>query len=288
MNGLVSPAFGSRMSAADALLHVLPRSPSSGIKALAKLGFAAIGVVYILMGVLALLAAVGKRQATRADKEEAVEHLQQLPGGRVLLGLIALGLLGYILWRFVQAVRDTECKGTGLKGLSFRFWYVCSGLFYAGLAIYAGRLAVQGHADEGDDAPQTLAAKVLHWPGGDWILLVAGLVVIFVGLYQGFRAFSGQLQSDVNSHRISPVEQRLVYRAAQVGVTARGIVVSIIGYFFVQAGQQARASAVGSTDEAFDFLAAMGAPVLAAVAAGLVAYGLYSLVQARYPILRGI
>jgi hypothetical protein len=74
-------------------------------------------------------------------------------------------------------------------------------------------------------------------------------------LYQGYRAFSGQLQSDVSARQLSAAEHRLVFRAAQVGVTARGIVVGIIGYFFVQAGQQSRAGAVGSTDEAFDFLA---------------------------------
>ena len=169
-----------------------------------------------------------------------------------------------------------------------RFWYICSGLFYSGLASYAAQLALHGHADKGDDAPKTLAAKVLGWPGGDWLLIGAGVVTLVIGLYQGYRAFSGRLQSDVNASRLTAAQQRLVYRAAQVGVTARGIVVGIIGYFFVQAGQQARASAVGSTGEAFDLLAAMGPLALAAVAAGLIAYGLYSLVQARYPILRGL
>ncbi|WP_394369612.1 DUF1206 domain-containing protein [Hymenobacter siberiensis] len=204
---------------------------------------------------------MGMRRGARADKQEAMQHLQhlqhlqQVPGGSVLLGLIALGLLGYILWRFAQALLDTEGKGTSLKGLSFRFWYVCSGLFYSGLAIYAARLALQGHADAGTDATKTLATEVLSWPGGDWLLIVGGVVTIFIGLYQGYRAFSGQLQSDVSARQLSAAEHRLVFRAAQVGVTARGIVVGIIGYFFVQAGQQSRAGAVGSTDEAFDFLA---------------------------------
>ena len=276
------------MSAPDKLFATISPLPSSGIKALAKLGFAAIGVVYVLMGVLALLAAMGMQRGARADKQEAVQHLQQVPGGSVLLGLIALGLLGYILWRFAQALLDTEGKGTSLKGLSYRFWYVYSGLFYSGLAIYAARLAFQGHADEGTDATKTLATEVLSWPGGDWLLIVGGMVTIFIGLYQGYRAFSGQLQSDVSARQLSAAEHRLVFRAAQVGVTARGIVVGIIGYFFVQAGQQSRAGAVGSTDEAFDFLSTMGQPILAAVAAGLIAYGLNSLVQARYPILRGV
>ena len=90
------------------LLAAVPNAPSSGIKLMARLGFAAIGIVYVLMGALALLASSGQRAGAHPDKEEAVQHLQSLPGGRVLLGLVALGLLGYILWRFTQALRDTE------------------------------------------------------------------------------------------------------------------------------------------------------------------------------------
>ena len=276
------------MSVSDTLAAAVPRSPSSGIKALARLGFAAIGVVYLLMGTLALLAALGQRQGARTDKEEAVQRLQEVPGGSVLLGLIAVGLLGYIVWRFTQAIRDTEGKGSGAKGLGTRLWFVASGLFYSGLAIYAGRLALQGRAEKGGDAPQSLTAKVLGWPGGDWLILLVGVVVIGIGLFQVYRAFSGRFKSDVDASSLSATQQRLVYRAAQVGMTARGIVVALIGYFLVQAGQQSRAGAVGSTDEAFDLLAAMGPAALGAVAAGLVAYGLYMLVQAKYPVLRGI
>ncbi len=276
------------MSATDSLLAAVPRSPSSGIKALARLGFAAIGTVYLLMGVLTLLAALGQRQGARTDKEEAMQRLQEVPGGSVLLGLIAVGLLGYIVWRFAQAIRDTEDKGTGAKGLGMRLWFVASGLFYSGLALYAGRLALQGHAARGGNAPQTLTARVLGWPGGDWLILLAGGVVIGIALFQVYRAFSGRFQTDVNASSLSDTQQRLVYRAAQVGITARGVVVALIGYFLLQAGRQSRAGAVGSTDEAFDLLAAMGPVALGAVAAGLAAYGLYMLVQARYPVLRGL
>ena len=276
------------MTTPAGLIAAVPNASASAIKLLARLGFATIGIVYVLMGMLALLAAIGQHRRASADKEEAVQRLQELPGGSLLLGLIAVGLLGYILWRFTQAIGDTEGKGSGAKGLSFRVWYICSGLFYAGLALFAGRLALNGHASKGGDTSETLTAKVLSWPGGDWLIILAGLVVIGAGLFQGYRAYSGRLESDVNASSLSAAQQRLVYRAAQVGVTARGVVVGIIGYFFVQAGLQSRASAVGSTDEAFDLLAAMGPAALGIVAAGLVTYGLYSLVQARYPILRGI
>ena len=255
---------------------------------MARLGFAAIGTVYVLMGLLSLLAAIGLRHGARADKQETMQRLQDLPGGRLLLGLIAFGLLGYVLWRLTQAFLDTESKGSGATGLGTRLWYVVSGLFYGSLALYAGRLALLGRASKGGDTSQTLTAQVLGWPGGEWLVMLVGAVVIGVGLYQGYRAYSGRFQKDVNASRIPAGQQQLVYRAGQVGFTARGVVLGLIGYFFVQAGQQSRAGAVGSTGEAFDLLATMGPVALGVVAAGLVAFGGFMLVQARYPVLRGV
>ena len=264
-------------------------APSAGIKALARFGFATIGVVYGLMGLLALLAATGQRGGSTASKEQAVRRLQDLPGGAVLLGLMAFGLLGYVVWRFTQAIMDTESKGSGAKGLGRRLGYAGSGVFYAGLALYAGRLAVQGSAEEGGaDASQSLTARVLAWPGGSWLVLAVGLVVIGIGVYQVIKAYAGQFEEDVNASGLSAGQQQLVHRAGQVGFTARGLVLGLIGFFFAQAGWQSRAGAVGGTAEVFDLLARMGPLVLGVVAAGLMAYGLFMLVQARYPVLRGV
>ena len=137
-------------------LAAVSASPSSGIRALARFGFAAKGTVYLLIGLLALLAATGQRGGQTADKKQAVQTLQGLPGGAVLLGLIAFGLLGYIVWRFTQAVVDTESKGSDAKGLGRRIGYVGSGLLYASLALYAAKLTLNGSADTGGDAQQTL------------------------------------------------------------------------------------------------------------------------------------
>ena len=264
-------------------------APSAGIRALARFGFATIGVVYGLMGLLALLAATGQRGGSTGTKEQAVRRLQDLPGGAVLLGLMAFGLLGYVVWRFTQAIMDTESKGSGAKGLGRRLGYAGSGVFYAGLALYAGRLAVQGSAEEGGaDASQSLTARVLAWPGGSWLVLAVGLVVIGIGVYQVIKAYAGQFEEDVNASGLSAGQQQLVHRAGQVGFTARGLVLGLIGFFFAQAGWQARAGAVGGTAEVFDLLARMGPLVLGVVAAGLMAYGLFMLVQARYPVLRGV
>ncbi|HEX8429271.1 DUF1206 domain-containing protein [Hymenobacter sp.] len=276
------------MTVANTLSSAVPSSPSAGIRALARFGFAAKGLVYLLMGILALLAATGQRGGQTADKKQAVQTLQDLPGGPVLLGFIAFGLLGYIIWRFVQAVRDTENKGSGAKGIGRRLGYAGSGLLYASLAWFAAQLAWSGSASGGSNSQQTLIAKVLSWPGGNWIIMAVGLAIIGAGIYQIINAYSGKFHKHVNASDLPANQQNIVYRTGQVGYTARGVVMAIIGYFFVQAGRQSSASAAGTTDEAFDLLATMGPAVLGIVALGLMAYGLYMLVQARYPVLRGV
>jgi hypothetical protein len=176
------------MSISDNLAAAVPGSPSGGIRALARFGFAAKGTVYLLMGVLALLAATGQQGGQTADKKQAVLTLQSLPGGPVLLGLIAFGLLGYIVWRFTQAVVDTEGKGSDAKGLGRRIGYAGSGLLYASVAWYAAKLAMSNSADSGSNTQQTLTARVLDWPGGEWIIMLVGVAIIGGGIYQVYTA----------------------------------------------------------------------------------------------------
>ncbi|UYZ62583.1 DUF1206 domain-containing protein [Hymenobacter weizhouensis] len=275
------------MATSDTLLAAVPATASSGLRALARFGFAAKGVVYILLGLLALLAATGQQGGQTADKKQAVQTLQGLPGGPLLLGLIAFGLLGYIVWRFTQALRDTEGKGSGVKGIGRRLGYAGSGLLYASLAWYAAQLALRG-SSSASNGQQTLIAKVLAWPAGEWLILLVGVAIIGGGLYQIYRAYSGSFQKHVNASELPAAQRSIVYRTGQVGYTARGIVMALIGYFFVQAGRHSSAQAAGDTEQAFDLLSTMGPAVLGIVALGLMAYGVYMLVQARYPVLRGV
>lgn len=265
----------------------LPVSPSGGLRALARFGFAAKGLVYFVLGGLSLMAATDIQGGQTADKQKVVLAIQDLPLGRWLLGLLALGLVGYVVWRFVQAFRDTEHDGTGAKGLARRAGYAASGMVYGALAYYAARAVWQGAApsSSGGSTRQTLVAKALALPGGQWLVGAAALITIGVGVYQFYRAYSGKFQKHVDSSSLSGEEKRIVTRTGQVGYTARGVVLGIVGYFLLQAALHANASEVRDTEGAFDLLRSMGAVVLGLVAAGLMAYGVYQIIRARYPVL---
>ncbi|HEX8349004.1 MAG TPA: DUF1206 domain-containing protein [Hymenobacter sp.] len=270
-------------------ISVSPNLPSSSdsIRTLARFGFAAKGFVYFLLGGLALLAATNMRGGQTADKEQAVLVIQELPLGRWLLGLVAFGLLGYVIWRFVQAVRDTEHKGTKPVGLAKRLGYAGSGVVYATLALYAARTAWQGAPpSSGGNNRQTMVAKILDWPLGEWLVGAAALITIGVGLYQIYRAYAGKFKKDVDSSQLSSDQKQVVERTGQVGYTARGIVLGLIGYFLLQAALQSNSNQVQGTEGAFDLLRSMGPMVLGIVALGLMAYGVYQVVRARYPVLQ--
>ncbi|PJJ59797.1 DUF1206 domain-containing protein [Hymenobacter chitinivorans] len=274
-------------SAASVLPELLP-APSTGIRALARLGFLSIGFVYLVLGALTTMAAIGVRGADTADQQQVFQTIQHLPLGQVLLWLVAVGLVGYVVWRFTQALLDTEGKGHGTAGLAVRGFYIFSGLLYSLLAYYAGKMAWYGHRVAETGTTKSVLREALRHNYGQWLLGLAGLTVLVAGVVQIYRALSGKFDTDVNGRELTDAQCRLVYRTGQVGYSARGVVLVIMGYFGVKAALHANANEIRDTAGTFDALQAMGPAVLGVVALGLVAFGAYMLVQARFPILRGL
>lgn len=253
-----------------------------GIEWLGRLGYAAKGVVYALVGILAGQAALGRGGATTGT-EGVLERILQAPFGRALLGVTALGLVGHAIWRFTQAGMDTENKGTDAKGVVTRAAYTIIGLIYIGLALSALRLALGSGGGNGDDTAGR-TAWLLGQPLGRWLVGLLGLTVVAVGLFQLYRAYRAEFREHLRMSEMSAAQERWATATGRLGYAARGIVFGIIGGFLIVAGLQSQPEAARGLGGALDTLARQpqGKWLLGIVAAGLIAYGIFMLVQARY------
>jgi hypothetical protein len=155
---------------------------------LARLGYATEGAMYTLIGLLAAGVAFDSGgQAT--GQRGALQIVAGRPFGGVLVGLIALGFVGYALWRSIQAIADPDGEGTGLKALGKRAGYGVSALVYAGLAFSAVGL-ILGSARQGGRTPDDWTALLLSWPLGRVLDVCVGIAVVCLGLREFYQAYS--------------------------------------------------------------------------------------------------
>ncbi|NOK57509.1 MAG: DUF1206 domain-containing protein [Chloroflexi bacterium AL-W] len=252
------------------------------VENLARGGYAAKGIVYIVIGILATLAAFGPGGET-TDSQGALQTIASQPFGRLLLGIVGVGLIGYVLWRVVEGVADPNDKGTDPKGLFQRLGYVISGLTYAGLAFTAFSIAL-GTGSGGGDSRQDWTARLLEQPFGPWLVGLVGCAIIGVGLWQFYDAYKAEFREKLDDSKMSQTEKTWVTRIGRVGRTARGITFSMIGAFFIQAAIQFDPSEAKGLSGALSTLAQQpfGPWLLGIVAIGLVAYGTFMLARARY------
>ncbi|PIG94761.1 DUF1206 domain-containing protein [Gloeocapsopsis sp. IPPAS B-1203] len=260
----------------------LTQHTSLWIERLARFGLAAKGVVYGIVGLLAAQAAFGTGGRT-TDTEGALQTIINQPFGQLLLAVVAIGLMGYVLWRFVQAIKDPENKGSDAKGILQRIGYATTGVIYAGLALSAVKL-ILGSGGSSSDSTQDWTARLLAQPFGQWLVGTGGAFVIGMGFYQFYRAFTAKFRKKLDLHELSDTEQMWIITIARFGLFARGVVFCVIGFFLIQAARQSDASEVRGLGEALQALAQQpyGSWILGIVALGLVAYGINMIVQARY------
>ncbi|MGB6299178.1 MAG: DUF1206 domain-containing protein [Rivularia sp. (in: cyanobacteria)] len=256
--------------------------PAAWVERLARFGYASKGAVYFLVGLLAVQAAFGPG-GKKTDTEGALITIVQQPFGQVLLGLVAFGLLSYAMWRFVEAINDPENKGKDFKGIATRLSYVANGLAYAGLAWTSIQI-IMGSSSGGGDSKRDWTEILLNQPFGQWLVGTVGVAVIAFGCYYLYRAFTAKFRRKLNLSELSSTAREWVIAICRFGLAARSIVFFLIGWFVIEAAYMAQASQVGGLDEALETLAAQpyGPWMLGVVALGLMAYGVYMFVQARY------
>ena len=253
------------------------------VEKLARFGYAARGVVYAVIGILAIQTAFfGRGQAT--GTEGAIRTIAEQ--SRILLVLIAIGLIGYALWRFVQAFLDPEGLGRDAKGMVKRGAMLASGLIYGGLALTAFRI-MSGSGDaagSGQGGNQALTASILDKPFGRWPVALAGIAVIASALHQIWSAYTKRFERKLNTAEMNEQERRMALRTGQLGLSARGIAFLITGWFLVQAALKYDPSQARGLGGALETLARQpyGPWLLGLVALGLIAFGAYSFLEARY------
>lgn len=246
------------------------REVAGWVPPLARLGYAAKGVVYLLMGFIAFKAATAA--GTPEGASGALRSLTDETGGRLMLLLIALGLAAHVLWRLVQAALDPEHTGHDAKRIALRVFYLLSAIVYGSLAWTAWQLS-RGDSAQGE-GQQVWISKLLDLPAGRWLVMAAGLAVIGYGVHQLIKAWKG----DVNRHMAR--SDRAVTLVGRIGIGARGLVLLPIGWFVFSAGRAYDAQAAAGTGEVLQMLDR--GVLLALVGIGLFAYGVHQFAKAAY------
>jgi hypothetical protein len=254
------------------------------IERLARLGYASIGVVYMIAGGFAVAAGLDRGGGT-GGHERALSLIVRQPFGRVALGVIAAGLLGYTVWRFVSALTDSEHRGSDGKGLAIRAGSFFRGVVYAFITLEVIRLMVHRRGGSGGDAQaRHWTAALMEQPFGRWIVALMGVGIVAYGAYQLYKAWDAKLSKRLSIGEIDDRVRRKVVAISRFGIGARGIVFFVIGGSLVVAAMKHNPSAARTTSGA---LSVMPDPLLTVVAFGLIAYGVYALVNARYRRMGG-
>jgi len=252
---------------------------------LARFGYVVNGIVYIIIGALAAQLAIGHGGST-TDQRGALRMIYEQPFGKVLLAITALGLLGYALWSFIQAIFDTEGKGRKAKGIIARIGYAVTGISYALLSYGAYQLVV-GTGNGGNSSTTTTqnwTAKLLQQPFGVALVVILGLAVIALACFFFYKAYSVNFRSHFNLSGLDPRLSKWAMTSGRLGYGALGVDFLIVGIFLVIAAVQHNPHSAKGLDSALEALLQQpfGPVLLTIVALGFVAYGVYSFVEARY------
>ena len=247
----------------------------------ARAGLVARGVIYIVIGVLALKLALGDGGKT-TNQQGALETIAKQPFGTVLLIMVAIGLAGYASWRLLraavghgpEAADDTKERIDG----------VVSGIGYAALCVTAVKILAGSGGGGGASKPDKATGGVLSWPGGTWLVAIVGAIIIGVGLEQGYKAVKKKFLENSKTGEMSHRVRQGFTALGVAGHLARMVVFALIGYFLIKAALEYDPDEAIALDGALAHLgqSSYGPFLLGTVAAGLICFGAYSIADARF------
>lgn len=249
-----------------------------GIEGLVRLGYLAKAIVYILVGVLALKVAAGVGGGRITDPGGALYVVLRKPYGQVMLILIAVGLCTYAGWKIWRAFAGHHAGKNGLH----RALSVIRACVYGAVGVKAAKLVLGLRG--GDSGPEPLVREALRWPLGEWMIMVAAVGVGWYGVVEILDAWKGRLEPDLDAPTLRQRAGDWAVSVARGGIGARGVLMIVLAFGLLRAATMRRPSAAGGLDTSLSLLNTMpqGTLLLGVAAAGVLAYGVYQLLHARY------
>jgi hypothetical protein len=268
----------------DAKHDVDRAAQSKPFEALARIGLIGKGLIFCIIGVLAIRVATHTGGDT-TDKSGALEQVARQPFGEVLVVALAVLFAAYAIWRFVEAIVGTDDDGA--KDWAKRAGYVGRGAIYAALAVVAIQIAARSDGSGsggGGGSEDAYTARVLDWPLGQWLVGAAGLAVIGAGGWNVWRAVSRKFKKKWRLGKMSQREEQAATAVGVAGHLARAVTFALIGFFLVRAAYQYDPQETVGLDGALAKIARAdyGPWLLGLTAAGLFAYGLFCFAEARW------
>lgn len=263
----------------------MPRARRRYVQWLARAGYAARGLVFVIVACFTAIAAVDA-PTPPVDGKDALRALLVQPFGGALLIVVVAGLMCFALWREVQSILDADRLGSDAKGLARRVVYGAAGLFYLAFAFVALSMLVGVHTASTEHMVRDWTARLLSQPFGDVVVGAIGVAIIGTGVCIGIAGVRAEFRNRI---ALKAKPRRWVTALGRVGYLTRAAVISLIGLFLLFAALHANAHE--ATGLAGALLAikrqTYGGALLAVTAVGLLAFGAYGLAEALYRRIDG-
>jgi hypothetical protein len=255
---------------------------SALLEGLARVGLVAYGVVHLLIGWLALQIAWGGTSGASADSSGALSTVAEQPFGKILLWLVAVGMVALALWQASEAIWGHHERMVG-KRVRKQVSSGAKAVLYAALGVSAALVAL-GSGSSSSQSQQQATSGVLAWPGGQVIVVIAALIIIGVGVAGVVKGVKKSFAEEIDTSSMSPTARSAVARLGQVGYIARGLALGVVGGLLGYAAVTFDAQQAKGLDGAMRTILdqPFGQFLLTAVALGFVAFGLFAFLQARY------
>jgi hypothetical protein len=255
------------------------------VKTLARFGFYTKGFLFIVIGILAILVAIGDRGGMLADPTGALATVAQFPLGKIILILFIIGAFGHGAWNILRGTADVDNAGKSWRGIATRSLAVGVGIFYLFLAWTAWDLFLMVHVTSENGAVQkTFVSILLAVPLGAILVAIIGIGVIGAGIHECYSGITGKYQENFKMYKLQGAKRIIVNLLGYFGFVARALIFALMGYFFISAALFYDAQIAVGIDGALLTLSQTyyGKTLLFVTATGLVCHGVLSLYEAKY------